>query len=330
MVLTLPQRKARRPVIDRGSAFAILTAACFGGGAPLAKVFVGSANVWLTAGILHFGSGLGLLAMMAARFLPMRRRSQAAAYPPLGRAEMPAMLVSILVSGCLGPALLMIGLAMTHASTVALLLNLEGLATMAIAWLAFRDRFEGRLLVGAAFILAGTALLTWRGDAGGGSMIDWGAVPVIAACIAWGVGNNYTRQLIAADPVQVTAIKGLTAGGINIALAMAFGAALPGAAIMAGMGVVGFVTYGLSFVFLILALRDISTARAGAYLSVGPFFGALLAVAVFGEPLTPNLLIGGVLMAVGVWLCRVRRGAAEAGTPADLVAAEAEAAEPRG
>lgn len=329
MVPTALQRKTRRPAIDRGTAFAVLTAACFGGGAPLAKVFVGSADVWLTAGVLHFGSGLGLLAMMAARFLPIRRRSPATAYPPLGRAEAPAMLVSILVSGCLGPALLMVGLAMTHASTVALLLNLEGLATMAIAWLAFRDRFEGRLLVGAFFILAGTALLTWRGASGGGSVIDWGTVPVIAACIAWGVGNNYTRRLVASDPVQVTAIKGLTAGGINIALSLAFGATLPGLGVMTGMGVVGFVTYGLSFVFLILALRDISTARAGAYLSVGPFFGALLAVAAFGEPLTPNLLVGGVLMAIGVWLCRVRQGVGGAETPPNLIAAEAEAAEPR-
>jgi drug/metabolite transporter (DMT)-like permease len=40
----------------------------------------------------------------------------------------------VLIGGGVGPVLLMLGLQATAASTAALLLNLEGLATMAIAW----------------------------------------------------------------------------------------------------------------------------------------------------------------------------------------------------
>ena len=41
-----------------------------------------------------------------------------------------------------------------------------GLATMAIAWLTFRENVDRCLLPGAAAILAGAVVLSWQGDAG--------------------------------------------------------------------------------------------------------------------------------------------------------------------
>nr|WP_232375859.1 EamA family transporter [Mesorhizobium comanense] len=46
--------------------------------------------------------------------------------------------------GVVGPVLLMSGLALATASSAALLLNVEGLATMAIAWLVFRENVDRR------------------------------------------------------------------------------------------------------------------------------------------------------------------------------------------
>ena len=43
-------------------------------------------------------------------------------------------------------------------------------------------------------------------------------------------------------------------------------------------------------------------SRTGAYFSVAPFFGALLAVALLGERLEPALLVAGTLMLLGGWL----------------------------
>ena len=51
----------------------------------------------------------------------------------------------------------------------------------------------------------------------------------------------------------------------------------------------------------IIAMRHVGTARAGAYFSIAPFFGAVLAVAL-GDPITIPLLVAGLLMALGVWL----------------------------
>ena len=71
----------------------------------------------------------------------------------------------ILAGGVAGPLLLMLGLSRTDAATASLLLNLEGLATMGIAWLVFRENVDRRLLLGAFAILAGAVLLSWQGGA---------------------------------------------------------------------------------------------------------------------------------------------------------------------
>jgi hypothetical protein len=48
-------------------------------------------------------------------------------------------------------------------------------------------------------------------------------------------------------------------------------------------------------------LRDLGTARTGAYFSVAPFFGAMLAV-LMGEAISLQLIVAGGLMALGAWL----------------------------
>jgi hypothetical protein len=51
-----------------------------------------------------------------------------------------------------------------------------------------------------------------------------------------------------------------------------------------------------------MALRELGTARTGAYFSTAPFLGSLAAVVVLGDPITAKLAIAGVLMTLGVWL----------------------------
>ena len=122
----------------------------------------------------------------------------------------------ILSGGVLGPLLLMLGLVRTEASAASLLLNLEGLATMGIAWVVFRENVDRRLLLGAFAILAGAALLSWQGRAS----FQWSGLLIAGACLCWGIDNNLTRKLSSADPVQIAMLKGLVAGAVNLALAL--------------------------------------------------------------------------------------------------------------
>jgi uncharacterized membrane protein len=169
---------------------------------------------------------------------------------------------------------------------------------MAIAWIAFRENVDQRLLIGAFAILAGAALLSWQGQA----IIDRGALLIAAACICWGIDNNLTRKLSAADPVQIAIAKGLVAGVVNLSLALKTGATLPPWSLLLLAGVAGFGGYGISLVLYVVGLRHLGAARMGAYFSLAPFIGAVLSLALLHEPLTLTLLLAGGLMAVGLWL----------------------------
>ena len=212
---------------------------------------------------------------------------------------MPWLALVVLSGGAIGPVLLMIGLTTTPASSTALLLNLESLATMVIAWVVFRENVDQRLQVGAAVILARAVLLTWQSGPG---KFGLGAIAIAGACVAWGLDNNLTRKLSAADPVQIALIKGLVAGTVNLAIALMAGAHLPTISALGEAVLVGFLGYGVSLVLFVLGLRHLGSARTGAYFSTAPFIGAILAVAIFNEPITARLIGAGILMAIGPYL----------------------------
>jgi len=279
-----------------GMPMALAAAALFGASTPLAKLLLGiGVSPWLLAGLLYLGSGLGLLLILGVRFGLGLDVSEA----PLRQRDLPWLGAVVLFGGIAGPVLLMIGLASTPASTASLLLNLEGLATMAIAWLVFRENVDRRLLLGAAAILAGAAVLSWSGPA---DELGLGGLAIAGACLAWGIDNNLTRKLSSADPLQITAVKGLIAGAANLALALGNGARLPPLNLTLAAGLLGLAGYGASLILFVLALRHLGAARTGAYFSTAPFLGAVLAIGLLGEPVTMALLIAGALMGVGVWL----------------------------
>lgn len=281
-------------MVRLGIAFALLSAVLFGASTPFAKLLLGAVDPWMMAGLLYLGAGLGL----GGAHLSRRALRLPAVEAPLRRADLPWLALVILSGGVLGPLLLMFGLARTDAAGASLLLNLEGLATMGIAWLAFRENVDRRLLLGAFAILAGAVLLSWQGQAS----FEWGAALIAGACLAWGIDNNLTRKLSSADPVQIAMLKGLVAGAVNLMLAVANGASVPSAGAVIAAGAVGFLGYGVSLALFVLGLRHLGTARTAAYFSLAPFVGAALAVLMLGEALSVKLAIAGGLMALGLWL----------------------------
>jgi drug/metabolite transporter (DMT)-like permease len=278
-----------------GVPLALASAALFGASTPLSKLLLGAIDPWLLAGLLYSGAGIGLAVAhfgRAALDLP-------APEAPLRQSDLPWLAAVVVSGGMIGPLLLVFGLSHTSAASGSLLLNLEGLATMAIAWLAFRENVDRRLLLGAAAILAGAAVLSWPG---GDLHFDLGALLIAGACMAWGVDNNLTRKLSSSDPVVIAMIKGLVAGSVNIALALWRGADFPAPGVVLAAAIVGLFGVGVSLVFFILALRHLGAARTGAYFSLAPFVGAIIAIALLHEPLTARLVVAGAFMGLGLWL----------------------------
>jgi drug/metabolite transporter (DMT)-like permease len=277
-----------------GVPLALGSAALFGATPPLSKLLLDTVNPFMLAGLLYLGAGVGL-----GLYSLIRGQTSGNQEASLTAKDIPWLALAIGMGGVIGPVLLMFGLTLTTASNSSLLLNLEGLATMAIAWLIYHENVDRRLLFGALAILAGAVLLSWEGQ---GVAFNAGALLVAGACVAWGLDNNFTRKISATDPVTIAMLKGLVAGTVNLGLGFFAGASLPAMSVVSAAGVVGFFGIGVSLVMFILALRHLGTARTGAYYSLAPFIGALLSIVALGEPLTIQLLVAGALMGIGLWL----------------------------
>lgn len=275
---------------NRGVQVALLSAALFGAGTPVAKLLLGQVSPWLLAGLLYCGSGAGLFVIRLLRRSPRVR---------LQRQELLPFAGAILSGGVAGPVLLMLGLSGMPASGASLLLNAEGLFTALIAWFVFRENVDRRIALGMLAILAGAVVLSVPTGATLGS--PWPALAILGACLAWALDNNLTRKVALTDATWLAAVKGAVAGPINLVLAFGLGAPWPAGGNVAAALLVGFFAYGVSLVLFIVAMRHLGTARAGAYYSIAPFFGALLAVAL-GDSFSWPLAAASVLMGIGVWL----------------------------
>ncbi|WP_331312884.1 5-formyltetrahydrofolate cyclo-ligase [Methylobacterium mesophilicum] len=115
---------------------------------------------------------------------------------PLRRHDLPWLAAVVLFGGLAGPLLLMLGLSHTSAASGSLLLNLEGLATMLIAWVVFRENVDRRLILGAFAILVGAVVLSWNGE---GVRLDAGAALIAVACLAWAPDGLLFREWRAGD-----------------------------------------------------------------------------------------------------------------------------------
>lgn len=274
---------------------ALGAAALFGAATPVAKILLGGVPPFMVAGLFYLGSGIGLGGVILLRSGPKQSNG-------LSARELPWLAGAIVAGGVAGPALLMLGLTSTPASTSALLLNLEGVLTAAIAWLVFRENVDRHVFLGMAAIVAGGVVLAWQPDATSGGGLQGGAWLIVLACACWAIDNNLTRKISAADATLIACAKGLVAGVTNLCIAFALGAHLPAPAQLFAAMATGFAGYGVSLVMFVIALRHLGTARTRAYFSVAPVFGVAISLAIW--PHAPGALFwsAAALMTFGVWL----------------------------
>ena len=283
----------RRLVVSPIAA-ALAAALLFGASTPLAKQLLHDVSPIMLAGLLYLGSGIGLALIRVMRDRGWRT-------PVLNQSEWFWLLLAIGFGGVLGPLALMLGLTHTPAATASLLLNLEAVLTALLAWIVFRENTDRRVVLGMMLIVAGAVLLALPGSSYG-TNLDWDALLIAAACLCWALDNNFTRKVSASDALFIAGVKGLVAGIVNVAIALALGAHLPAISFVGMAMTVGVLGYGTSLVLFVLALRGLGSARTGTYFSTAPFIGAAIAILAFGEHASWMFWLAALLMGAGVWL----------------------------
>lgn len=285
----------------RGPACGVLAAALFGVAAPFGKALLSHAGPVALASVFYLSAGVVLCVVT-----PFRRGGAEA---PLRRHDAPLLVAIAVLGGIVGPVLMLLGLARVSGVAGSLLLNLEAPATILLAVAFFGEHLGRREAIGAAFVVAGAALLAIPSSSSGSGGAPWGAVAVAGACLAWGIDNNLTQRLSLRDPIALVRWKALGAGGGSALVALAIGDRFPTGSAMTGAAVVGATSYGVSIVLDAYALRFVGAAREATYFATAPFFGALAAVPVLGERIGLPHVVAAAAMAWGTSrLVRERHG----------------------
>ena len=281
----------------RGFLEALLSAALFGAATPLAKDLLGDLTPPVLAGLFYLGAAMFLGPLVVHR----RLRDGRASLPPDRRNRL-YLLGAILFGGLLGPVLLLWGLALARAASVAMLLNLETTATAMLAFFLFREHLGRWTWLGNAGVLAAGILLTIEGGRPG--ML--GGLLVAGAAVCWGLDNNLTALIDGITPTQSTFWKGLVAGTTNLTLGLLLHPVSPSPVWITAV-VVGGLSYGVSIVLYISSAQALGATRSQMVFATAPFFGVLMAVVWLGEGLSAAQLVAGGLLLLSLGLLFVER-----------------------
>lgn len=279
--------------------YAILAALCYGISAPFSKLLLLEVPPTFMAALLYIGAGFGMGIISLLRGKEARAKEA-----KLTRKELPYTIAMVALD-IAAPILLMIGLNMTTSATASLLNNFEIVATTVIARVFFKELIPKRMWLSIAFIVVASALLTVSDFRN--LSFSMGAVFVLLASICWGIENNCTRALSSKDPLQIVVVKGFGSGVGALAIALAIREKLPPLPATLIALLLGFVAYGLSIYFYILAQRYIGAARTSAFYAFAPFIGAAVSFVVFRELPSVSFVIALLLMCVGAFFAASER-----------------------
>jgi len=278
-----------------GQFLAILSAALFGVSPVLCKMLIGEMSPAMLAGLLYLGSGIGL-----QLYLLLKGRNS---FQELGRISSQnrlKLLGAVLSGGIIAPLCLTYGIKYGTASEVTLLLNLETVSTTLIAWMVFKEYIGPRVWAGKLLILIAAVVIILQSE--GELSLSIPGVLVVIACIFWGIDNNLTRDVEELPSTTLALFKGFGAGIFNIILALLFTTASATAFQTVGSLSIGALSFGLSLVLFVEALRRIGAARTTTFFAVGPFIGTLLSIIMLGEKPPAPFWFAAALMLGGIFL----------------------------
>ncbi len=269
---------------------ALLAAALFGAAAPASKWLLAAFTPLQLAGVLYLGAALATA--------PVALRDPAHAALPRTRSGRGRLLGAIVFGGVLGPLLLLAGLARANAAPVSLWLNLEAVATAVLGALFFRDRLHVPGWLGAAGVIAASALL----GAGGGTGSATAALFVAGACVCWALDNHWTALQSELSPAAITVWKGAVAGAVNLGFGLALApwrAELSETLLALATGAI---CYGASIALYISAAHGLGATRAQLAFASAPCFGVALAAFGLGESVGTRELAAAVGMGLSMAL----------------------------
>lgn len=256
--------------------YAIVAAILYAINVPFSKMLLDYVDPTMMAAFLYLGAGLGLFVYGAIS----KAAGKAAPTESLTKKELPYT-VAMVVLDIVAPILLMFGIKSSHAANVSLINNFEIVATSIIALVIFKEIISKRLWIAIALVTLASVILTFEGT--GSFDFNVGSLFVFGACLCWGFENNCTKMISNNSSIEIVVIKGTFSGLGSLAVALIIGESIPSILWLLCALLLGFVAYGLSIHFYIMAQKDLGAAKTSAYYSIAPFLGVAFGMLILGE-----------------------------------------------
>jgi drug/metabolite transporter (DMT)-like permease len=253
--------------IAAGVLLAVASALAFGLTTPVIAWTGGDAGPVTAAALLYAG------AAAAAVVMRLRARSTGSR---LSRTDLPRIVGVAIAGAVIAPVCLVWGLTRTGAAAGSLVLNLEAVLTVLLAWLIYREPLGRRVLLAVAIMATAGGLLALDASARSSAGLA-GTLAVAAATLAWAIDNTLTRPLAERDPLQVIAAKGAFGAALTGTIAFLRGESFPGTTTLAVLLACGATGYGMSLRLYLAAQRKIGAARTASVFALAPFVGAAIA-----------------------------------------------------
>ena len=257
-------------------ALAILAAALYAINIPFSKILIEYVDSTMMAGFLYLGAGVGMFLYTTISGVFGNKVVK----EPLTKAELPYT-IAMVVLDIAAPILLMHGLKITTSANATLLNNFEIVATSLIALVVFKEVVSKKLWVAIGLVTLASVILTFEGA--GTFSFNIGSLMVLGAATCWGFENNCTRMLSHKSSEEIVIIKGVFSGLGAVISALLVGESIPELIYIVMVMVLGFVSYGLSINFYIMAQAHLGAAKTSAYYSIAPFLGVAFSLFMLGE-----------------------------------------------
>jgi drug/metabolite transporter (DMT)-like permease len=203
--------------------------------------------------------------------------------------------------------LMNIGTALTSAAHGSVVLNLYAVHTVVLAhFLIPGDRLTARRLAGVLAAYGGIVVLFAGETAGAGASLLGDALVFVSALLLAERQIYLARAVQRLDPVKLLLAQA-TVGTVTFVVLSAL---LEPAAtrwtprLAASLAYQGALVAGFCFVINLWLLRRYRPSALAALFLTQPIFGVLVAALVAGDPLTLQLLVAGLAVALGIGLTR--------------------------
>jgi drug/metabolite transporter (DMT)-like permease len=272
--------------------YAILSSVLFSLNIPINKWFLNESisPIYLSS-FLYLGVGVGMI------FTYYGRRAKEP-YEQIPRKDIYWFAIMGLLD-IVAPILFFSGVFLLMGSTSGLYANVELFFTLIFAFLLFKERISLLATISIGFMLVSFVLLRLSNQPQTGTF-GAGEWLIVIASVLWGLENNVSRRLSTGNPHILLIVKGLTTGIGTFLIAVLIQASFPHWLMVIMMLLVGYIVYGISLNYYVLAQRHLGAAKTQTIQSFSFLLGSLLALLIFQESITMSFVVSFILVLIAL------------------------------